>query len=64
MITADGRLRAGDFTGSIHQTASLLAGAPVNGWERWFYRNGGSQWTAIADLRSRLLAERETPAGG
>jgi len=58
LILADGRLRAGDFTGSIHQTASHIAGAPVNGWERWFYHNGGSQLTPIADLRARVLAAR------
>ncbi len=61
MITADGRLRAGEFTGSIHQTASHLAGAPTNGWEHWYYRNGGSQWAAITELRARLLSERDTP---
>lgn len=56
-VQADGRLRLADFTGSIHQTASRLAGAPVNGWEQWYFRNGGGQLTLIAELRQRLLAE-------
>jgi modification methylase len=62
MITADGRLRAGEFAGSIHQTATHLAGAPVNGWERWFLPAAENGWIAIADIRARVLSERDKPA--
>ena len=27
------------MTGSIHQVARLLTGAPCNGWEHWYYED-------------------------
>lgn len=38
-VLADGSLRCGDVTGSIHQVASRLRGAPCNGWEHWYYED-------------------------
>ncbi|PWH20817.1 MAG: DNA methyltransferase [Ardenticatenia bacterium] len=38
-VLADGSLRCGDLTGSIHQVASRLEGAPCNGWEHWYYED-------------------------
>lgn len=41
-IMADGRMRCGELTGSIHSLAkSLLPGSPVNGWHAWLYEENG-----------------------
>jgi modification methylase len=37
VIQADGSLRHGDLTGSIHQLARQLQNAPCNGWQAWHY---------------------------
>ncbi len=37
IIQADGRLRYGDFSGSIHQVGSEILQAPCNGWLAWYY---------------------------
>ncbi|HOG45190.1 MAG TPA: site-specific DNA-methyltransferase [Anaerolineae bacterium] len=36
-ILADGHLRCGEVTGSIHQVARALQHAPCNGWAHWYY---------------------------
>ena len=39
IVLADGSLRCEALTGSIHQVASRLKGAPCNGWEHWYYED-------------------------
>jgi DNA modification methylase len=36
-IMADGNLRYGDFTGSIHKVGREILKAPCNGWMAWYY---------------------------
>jgi site-specific DNA-methyltransferase (adenine-specific) len=36
-VLADGYLRMGEKTGSIHTLGRELRNAPCNGWEQWFY---------------------------
>jgi modification methylase len=36
-IQADGNLRYGEHTGSIHKIGQLLTHAPCNGWLAWYY---------------------------
>ena len=38
-VLADGSLRWQDTRGSIHQVAQAVRGAPVNGWEVWFFED-------------------------
>ncbi|MGQ9792482.1 MAG: site-specific DNA-methyltransferase [Anaerolineae bacterium] len=39
VVLADGSLQCETLTGSIHQVASRLKGAPCNGWEHWYYED-------------------------
>jgi modification methylase len=53
-VLADGRVRSGDFTGSIHGLAKALLGAPANGWDVWLFENGDGQRLPIDRLRQSL----------
>lgn len=55
-VHADGTMRSGNFTGSIHQVGAHLLGTPaLNGWEHWYYRDGESGELVVIDrLRERL----------
>ncbi|MCS7261282.1 MAG: DNA methyltransferase, partial [Anaerolineae bacterium] len=54
VVLADGSLRCGELTGSIHQIASRLKGVPCNGWEHWYYEDLESgERRSIQVLRER-----------
>jgi modification methylase len=54
-VLADGRVRCGELTGSIHAVArALLSGAPANGWELWQYEDGSGVRLPIDRLRQKL----------
>jgi modification methylase len=54
-ILANGHLRCGEFTGSIHSVAkSLMGDAPANGWDLWFYEDEKGQKIVINELRERI----------
>jgi RAMA domain-containing protein/DNA methylase len=54
-ILANGHIRCGQITGSIHGVAKSLTGdAPANGWDLWFYEDENGQKIAINELRERL----------
>ncbi|MFZ6029810.1 MAG: site-specific DNA-methyltransferase [Chloroflexota bacterium] len=50
-ILANGHLRCGELTGSIHQVGRALTGVPCNGWEHWAYEDEDGQRRAIDRLR-------------
>jgi modification methylase len=53
LVRADGKLVAGDFVGSIHQTGRHLSGGkPCNGWTHWFYRDEAGELRLIDELRA------------
>ena len=54
VIAADGGLIYNGQRGSIHKIATLLYGAPSNGWTSWHY-NDGETWQVIDALRQRFL---------
>lgn len=57
VIKPDSRLRAVDgFEGSIHQTGSHFSGAPCNGWEHWFLKEG-RRFTSLDEIRNRYRIE-------
>ncbi len=57
-ILSNGHIKCGDITGSIHGVArSLMNGAPVNGWDVWFYKDDKSVRQPIDNLRKQY---RET----
>ncbi|MGA7730679.1 MAG: DNA methyltransferase [Chloroflexia bacterium] len=55
-VTADGMLRSGELTGSIHSLGARMLSAPsLNGWEHWYYRDlGTGDLLPIDTLRARL----------
>jgi len=58
-ILSNGHLKCGDITGSIHGVAkALMNGAPVNGWDVWYYKDGKSK-RAINDLRELFREKME-----
>jgi site-specific DNA-methyltransferase (adenine-specific)/modification methylase len=60
VVKADSLLMVGDFTGSIHQTASYLQGkASANGWDFWFYEDETGKLMTIDHLRERYRQEYE-----
>lgn len=54
-ILANGHLKCGDVTGSIHAVAkTLLNGMPVNGWDVWFYKDERGNKIVIDELREKI----------
>jgi site-specific DNA-methyltransferase (adenine-specific) len=61
-ILANGHLRCGTITGSIHAVArTLMENAPVNGWDVWFYKDGDGAKKVIDELREALRAQAPLP---
>jgi modification methylase len=55
-ILSNGHIKYGDLTGSIHAVAkSLMNGAPVNGWDVWFYKDENGNKIVIDELRRRFI---------
>ena len=56
-VRADGTLRAGDHTGSIHRVGALVQGLDAcNGWTFWHFETKGSL-VPIDILRQKVRAE-------
>jgi len=56
-ILANGHIRCGKVTGSIHGVAkSLMENAPANGWDVWFYKDKNGKAKAINELREQLYS--------
>jgi modification methylase len=54
-ILADGHLRCGETTGSIHAMARALShDAPANGWDLWLYESEDGERRPIDQLRNLL----------
>lgn len=59
-ILSNGHIKCGDITGSIHGVAkTLLNGAPVNGWDVWFYKDEAGRKIVIDELRKRIRKSLE-----
>ncbi len=60
-VMANGHIRCGALTGSIHSVAkSLLNGAPANGWDAWLADDGPGGRIPLNHLRERLRQEEST----
>lgn len=54
-ILANGHIRCGKVTGSIHGIAkSLMDDAPTNGWDVWFYKDDDGNKIVIDELREKV----------
>ena len=57
-ILSNGHIKCGEVTGSIHGVAkSLMNGAPVNGWDVWFYKDENGNKIVIDELREKIRTE-------
>jgi len=57
-ILSNGYIKCGDVTGSIHGVAkSLVNGAPVNGWDAWFYKDENGNKIVINALRQKIRSK-------
>jgi modification methylase len=55
MVLADGGIRCGELTGSIHAVArSLSRDGPANGWDLWLYETDAGEKLPINHLRDRI----------
>jgi site-specific DNA-methyltransferase (adenine-specific) len=60
MVLANGELRCGQLTGSIHAVArSLLEGGPANGWDLWMFADDAGRRRPIDELRQQLRAAEQ-----
>ena len=57
IVLPNGHLRYGEFSGSIHQVARHIAGAPCNGWDYWYYHDEDSGERRIIDYLRQLVRE-------
>jgi modification methylase len=53
-VRADGSILCNGVVGSIHQVGRGLMDAPCNGWDHWFYKDGG-EMKPLDDLREAYL---------
>ena len=61
-ILSNGHIKCGDVVGSIHFVAKmLLNGAPVNGWDVWFYKDEKGNRIVINELRTKFRANPRIP---
>jgi modification methylase len=54
-ILSNGHIKCGNITGSIHGVAkALMNGAPVNGWDMWYYKDADGNKIVIDELRKQF----------
>ena len=54
IIQPDGKLRYRDLQGSIHKIAHMLAEAPCNGWQHWYFTDQRGELVPLDTLRQQL----------
>ena len=57
VVLANGHIRCGELTGSIHMVGRQLSGAPCNGWEHWYYETEAGKRQPIEALRAAYLEQ-------
>jgi modification methylase len=58
IVLANGMLRRGELTGSIHAVGRALRGAPCNGWEHWYTLDPATATFTVLDaLRAQARGE-------
>jgi len=58
-ILSNGHLKCGNITGSIHGVArALMNGAPVNGWDVWYYQDEDGKKISIDAIREEFRSKR------
>ena len=63
-VVADGTLRSGELSGSIHSVGARLLGVPsLNGWEHWYYRAENGELLPLDTLREVIRQGRKEKVG-
>jgi modification methylase len=58
ILKPDGKLRIGEFEGSIHAAGKhYMNGGPCNGWDHWYFEAADGELQVIDNLRVKLLRE-------
>jgi site-specific DNA-methyltransferase (adenine-specific) len=58
ILKPDGKLRIGEFEGSIHAAGKhYMNGGPCNGWDHWYFEAADGELHVIDELRGKLLQE-------
>lgn len=57
---ANGQLKWGKVTGSIHEIARAIQNAPCNGWEHWYYLDAEAGERAVIDKLASRRGSRTT----
>jgi modification methylase len=61
VVLANGHIRCGELTGSIHMLGRQLSGAPCNGWEHWYYEAADGTRQPIEVLRAAYREQAARP---
>ncbi|HVN15468.1 MAG TPA: site-specific DNA-methyltransferase [Anaerolineales bacterium] len=56
-VLANGHIRSGKVTGSIHAVAKSISGVPTNGWDVWYYEEN-SKKEKIDLLREKIRSKK------
>lgn len=59
-ILANGHIKLGDITGTIHQVARESFGTPCNGWEHWYFKDDSSNEFIILDELRKIIRNELT----
>ncbi|MEP7293033.1 MAG: DNA methyltransferase [Chloroflexota bacterium] len=57
LVKGDGRLQYRDLNGTIHTVARMLAGAPCNGWQHWYFTDAQGELQPLDTLRQEYAAK-------
>jgi len=58
-ILANGQLKWGQVTGSIHEVGRAIQEKPCNGWEHWYYLDEGTGQRQVIDLLRGKVREQD-----
>ncbi len=62
-VLPDGRITCGEISGSIHQVAGALQGAPCNGWQQWYVETASGERVVLDALRAIIRGQKDQPKG-
>lgn len=60
IVLANGKIKYGEITDSIHGMAKFLTNSPANGWDVWLYENQKGEKVLLDQLRNQLRSNNET----
>lgn len=58
-VLANGQLKWGRVTGSIHEVGRAIQDSPCNGWEHWYYLDQASRERRVIDHLRDLVREQD-----